>query len=137
MYIQTIANPDNNSDVVAVAFSLALLMCNRLQDSPSLLPAAGMKWPSPTYKNGSILVAKFAKILVLILKFLWLFLLAQFPKKKNNYNFEIYLLDLSVFSKTHRKMSTFAFAFFRTTNGRMENCVYMEMKRSDWPNFLV
>lgn len=29
------ANPDNNSEVVAVAFSLALDLCNLLQDKPS------------------------------------------------------------------------------------------------------
>lgn len=32
----TIANPDNNSDVVAVAFNFALLICNLLHVSPSL-----------------------------------------------------------------------------------------------------
>lgn len=30
------ANPDNNSDVVAVALSFALLMCNLLHVKPSL-----------------------------------------------------------------------------------------------------
>jgi hypothetical protein len=32
----TIANPDSNSDVVAVALSFALLMCNLLHVRPSL-----------------------------------------------------------------------------------------------------
>lgn len=38
----TIANPESNSEVVAVAFNLALLMCNLLHDKPSLLPSAGI-----------------------------------------------------------------------------------------------
>lgn len=33
--ILTIAKPLNNSDVVAVAFNLALLMCNLLHERPS------------------------------------------------------------------------------------------------------
>lgn len=52
----TIANPESSSEVVAVAFSFALLICNRRQDKPTLLPSTGIKCPSPTCERETVKV---------------------------------------------------------------------------------